>query len=357
MKHLTVDLGERSYPIYLAAGEFGELFELLGRQFAPGVAGLVTDENVSGLYGAAVKSGLEAQGFEPIQVILPAGEENKNLTQVENIYNHMIEGGLERGSPILALGGGVVGDMAGFAAATLFRGTGLVQIPTTLLSQVDSGVGGKTGVNHRLGKNLIGCFYQPDFVFADVAMLCTLKEREYRAGLGEVVKYGVIGDAGFFAQLEKNHAAIMQRDAAHLKTIVHRCCAIKAEIVSKDERDQGLRALLNFGHTFGHAVEAATSYGRYLHGEALSLGMVMAATVSARLGLCPNDLPGRLKELLETFGLPTDYRDYKSVEVLKLTQWDKKVRGKTPHWILVEDLGAASIRPMALDEVIKLLAL
>ena len=301
LEPLVVDLGDRSYPIHVGS-------DLLGRAdlYAPHLAGrqvlVVTDEAVAGLYLDAVSRALE--GREVASVVLSGGETAKTFAAVSRIIDVLVERGFHRSAAVVALGGGVVGDVAGFAAAIYHRGIRCLQAPTTLLAQVDSSVGGKTGVNHPRGKNLIGAFHQPACVVADTGALATLDERELRAGLAEVVKYGVLGDEAFFAWLEDHLDRLLAREPAALAEAVRRSCGIKADVVRRDEREAGLRARLNLGHTFGHAIEAGLDFGRWLHGEAVAAGTCMAADLAARMGWLSGADAERIRALIRRAGLP-----------------------------------------------------
>ena len=301
MESLTVGLGDRAYPIHVGS-------DLLGRAelYAPRLAGrqvmVVTDEAVAGLYLDTVCGALA--GCELAKVVLPGGEAGKTMAAVGRITDALVEHGFHRSAAVVALGGGVVGDVAGFAAAIYHRGIRYLQVPTTLLAQVDSSVGGKTGVNHRGGKNLIGVFHQPACVIADTRALATLGERELRAGLAEVIKYGVLWDAGFFGWIEAHLGHLLARDRAVLAEAVRRSCAIKAEVVRRDESEAGVRARLNLGHTFGHAIEAGLGYGRWLHGEAVAAGTCMAADLAARMGWLSGADAERVQALVRRAGLP-----------------------------------------------------
>lgn len=282
MPTLQVDLGDRSYPIYIEAGLLRDPARLRGHIAGRQVL-VVTNETVAPLYLATIEAAL-GPAFAVSVVVLPDGEQFKTLGVLERIFDTALRDGHRRSTTVVALGGGVVGDMAGFAAASYQRGVAFVQVPTTLLAQVDSSVGGKTAVNHPLGKNMIGAFYQPRAVLIDTDVLATLPDREYAAGLAEVIKYGLICDAGFYAWLQAHAGALRDRDPRALATAIERSCAAKARIVAADEREGGVRALLNLGHTFGHAIEAAQGYGRWLHGEAVAAGMVLAARFSQQRG-------------------------------------------------------------------------
>ena len=344
MDIVNVDLGERSYPIYIGTGILGDLGKTLGNFVAGRTAAVVTNPTVAALYLDAVKESLIGAGFETRVIEIPDGEEYKSLEWAGRIFDKLISYRLDRYCPLVALGGGVVGDITGFVAATYLRGVPYVQVPTTLLSQVDSSVGGKTAVNHRKGKNLIGAFYQPKFVQIDVDTLRTLEEREIRAGLAEIIKYGVIRDADLFAYLEENMERVLSLHSGALCHIIRRSCEIKARIVEEDERESGVRAILNFGHTFGHAVEAVTGYREFKHGEAVAIGMVYAARLSERLGLCRGDVVERISALVGKAGLPTEAPDCPEEEFMRAMQHDKKAVGGELRFVLVEEIGKVMIR-------------
>lgn len=333
-RELKVELGARSYPIKIERG----LLERIGPEIAAmgfkGRFALVTNPTVSGIYGERVKSTLAGAGLEPVEITVPDGEKYKTLEVASTIYDRLIEHRMERTSPIVALGGGVIGDMAGFVAATYLRGVPYIQIPTTLLSQVDSSVGGKTAVNHPKGKNLIGAFYQPKAVFIDPDVLKTMEPREMRAGLAEVVKYGVIWDEEFFRFLEESAGGLLALGDEVIEAI-ERSCAIKAEVVSEDETERGLRSILNFGHTFGHAIEALTGYGTFKHGEAVAIGMVMAARFSVALGLCPDETEERITGLLRLLELPVDRPEITGESFIDSMRLDKKVIGERMRFVLI----------------------
>jgi 3-dehydroquinate synthase len=306
MGSFHVELGPNAHPVHVGAGLLDRIGELaLAAGLKPGRAALVTDSNVARLYGAHAQSALAAAGFDATTLEVPAGEASKSLATLDQVYDRLVAAELDRSSALFALGGGVVGDLAGFAAATYLRGLAVVQIPTTMTAQVDSALGGKTGVNHRTAKNLIGAFHQPRMIVADVATLASLPEREFREGLAEVIKYGAIMDASMVAALETSMPAILARDPARLEQIVDQSLRHKAAIVASDEREGGLRKILNFGHTIGHALEASAGYGSYFHGEAVAIGMVAAAGLSrAYAGLSVGEAD-RLVRLIEAAGLPT----------------------------------------------------
>ena len=337
---LTVALGDgRSYPIVLGSGLLGTdglLAPYVGSQVL-----LVSNATVAEHYLDKVRNGLRAERVDV--VLIGDGERFKTLDTYATILDALVAKRHSRATTVVALGGGVVGDIAGFAAATYQRGVGLVQIPTTLLALVDSSVGGKTAVNHRAGKNLIGAFYQPRAVIADVDVLATLPERELRAGLAEVVKYGVIADADFFAWLEQSMDDLLARAPAALTHAVRRSCEIKADVVASDEREQGRRAILNFGHTFGHAIEALTGYTEYLHGEAVAVGMTMAANLSADLGRIPSSDAERLRDLLKRAGLPTTAPGIDAAAALEAMGMDKKAIDGRIRLVLCDRLGEVSV--------------
>lgn len=338
---LTVELGTRAYPVQIGAGLLGDA-AWLGTVLPARKVAIVTNTTVAPLYAALVHAARRSQ--ETHDIVLPDGESFKTLATVTTIFDTLLERRFARDDLIVALGGGVIGDMAGFAAACYQRGIGFVQIPTTLLAQVDSSVGGKTGVNHPLGKNMIGAFHQPRAVVADISTLRTLPLRELRAGLAEVIKYGLICDAPFFDWLESNVEALLALDAAAVTHAVHRSCSIKAAIVARDEHEQGDRALLNLGHTFGHAIESVTGYSRWLHGEAVAAGMMMAATLSQRCGLLPEAQLARLESVLQRFGLPTRMPGESSVAAaLEAMSLDKKVKDGRMRLVLLRELGAAFV--------------
>jgi len=341
MKTVSVDLGDRSYPIVIGAGLLND-GELL-RQLIPGLQiVLVTNETVAPLYLRQVQDALNDR--QVVVVTLQDGEEHKQMATVMTIFDAMLEVPCDRGATVVALGGGVVGDMAGFAAGCYQRGVAFVQIPTTLLAQVDSSVGGKTAVNHPAGKNMIGLFYQPKAVISDTATLSTLPPREYSAGLAEVLKYGAINDEPFLSWLEDNADAVLARDADALAHMVDVSCRNKADIVGRDEREQGVRAILNFGHTFGHAIEAASGYGSWLHGEAVGCGMVMAAHMSEKIGWLKPDESERLRNLIGRFDLPTAPPPSMTPEdFIRYMRRDKKVADGVIRLILLTGLGKAGV--------------
>src|SRR5713226_530769 len=305
MHTIRVNLGPASYQAHVGANILDRLGKLAcDAGLKPGLCAIITDSNVERLYSARVVDALNKSGFTPIVISVPPGEASKSLATLEVVYDRMTAAGLDRASAVFALGGGVVGDLAGFSAATYLRGVPLVQIPTTVVAQVDSALGGKTGINHRHAKNLIGAFHQPRLVVADVATLATLPAREFREGLAEVIKYGAIMDAPLIADLERGLDTILARGLDPLEAVVARSLSHKAAVVSADEREDGLRQTLNFGHTIGHAIEASAGYGNYFHGEAVAIGMVAASRLSAAYSGFSTDDASRLQHLLERAGLP-----------------------------------------------------
>ena len=341
MRTVRVALGERSYSILIGRGLFARLGRMAKSEFPGGRALVVTDRKVVPVYGARAAASLERAGLETEIFAVPAGERSKSLRQLSRIYDRLAALGFERGCGIVSLGGGVVGDLAGYAAATYLRGIPFIQAPTSLLAQVDSAVGGKTGIDHRAGKNLIGAFFQPRAVVCDVAALRTLPPREFRAGLAEVVKHAVIADARLFAYLENNAEEILRLQGPALERIIWACCRIKARVVEKDEREAGSRQILNFGHTLGHAVEALAGYSRrMLHGEAVSIGMAAAARLSCLAGKCKERDADRLLALLGRFGLPTSMRRVPALASLRrLVSRDKKSRGGKARFVLMACIG------------------
>ena len=338
---LELDLGERSYPIFIGTGLLDQP-DLLRPHIKGKRALIVSNEVVAPLYLHKIKAALGEVQSDVI--VLPDGEHTKTLQTLSLIYDKLLEGRHERSSTLIALGGGVVGDITGFAAATYLRGVNFIQIPTTLLSQVDSSVGGKTGVNHPLGKNMVGAFYQPQCVLADTDVLASLPARELRAGLAEVIKYGLIDNLTFFQWLENNIQALLMGDKDLLAEAVRVSCADKARIVAADEKEGGVRALLNLGHTFGHAIENGMGYGVWLHGEAVATGMVMAADLSARLGYTTWQEAARAKALIERAGLPVvPPAQMSAQDFLELMSFDKKVEGGKIRFILMQGLGKSMI--------------
>ncbi len=342
MQTLTVDLGDRSYPIHIGAGLLGR-GELILPHLAQKRVMVVTNTTVAPLYLAQLTAMLEAGGVKVAQVVLPDGEAYKNWETLNLVFDALLTDRAERKTTLIALGGGVIGDMTGFAAACYQRGVPFIQIPTTLLSQVDSSVGGKTGINHPLGKNMIGAFYQPKVVLADTDTLKTLPARELSAGLAEVIKYGLIWDADFLAWLEANMDKLRALDAAAIAHAIYRSCEIKAQVVGQDEREGGIRAILNLGHTFGHAIETGMGYGNWLHGEAVAAGMVLAARTSQRMGWLAGGDVERARALIRAAGLPDVAPDLGVDTYLEYMGHDKKVEGGKMRFVLLKRLGEAVI--------------
>jgi 3-dehydroquinate synthase len=355
MQTVKVDLAQRSYNIFVGEGILSEAGDLLKGAGIKGKVAVVTNPTVAQLYLDPVHDALQGFGFEVMPVLIPDGEEYKTLSILSTIFDRLISEKFERQSCVVALGGGVVGDIAGFAAATYLRGTLFVQIPTTLLAQVDSSVGGKTGVNHPRGKNLIGAFYQPRAVIADVALLSSLPRRELLAGLAEVIKYGIIEDPLLFGRLEEKLDRVLALDRRLLTEVIATSCAIKARVIEKDEREDDHRAVLNFGHTVGHALEAVTRYQKFLHGEAVAIGMAKAAAIAYQQGFCDAITLGRIIKLIKSAGLPTEIPEEVSTQSLvEAMELDKKSAhgrvkfvmctgiGKTCfHWLTAEQIAAA----------------
>lgn len=343
MQKVRVALGERSYDICIGHDLLPSISEYihtfpLGKKVA-----IITNPKLKQLYGGNIEQQCKEKGCRPVVIELPSGERYKSLKSVSRIYDALIKEKFERGSSIIALGGGVIGDIAGFVAATYLRGIPYIQVPTSLVAQVDSSVGGKTGVNHRLGKNLIGAFYQPSLVWIDVGTLKSLPRRELIAGMAEVVKYGVIADSQFFSFIEENYKKALSLDREVLIHVVERSCEIKAKIVSEDEREKGLRAILNFGHTIGHAIETVTSYKRYKHGEAVSIGMVCAARTAFFMGICPQETYLRIEGLCRLLGLPVSIPRMEFSILWDILQRDKKVINGKVRFILPLRLGEVNI--------------
>lgn len=341
---LKVELGERAYPITVGSGLLQNP-EILLPYLRNRKVVLVTNTTVAVLYGQQLERVLQTRGCDVRMVALPDGEAYKAWGQIEQILSSMLADQLDRKSIVLALGGGVVGDMAGFAAAIYQRGIDFIQIPTTLLAQVDSSVGGKTGINHPLGKNMIGAFHQPLAVLSDMDTLRTLPPREFSAGLAEVIKHGLVADADYFEWVTQQMTGLRALDAELLTHAVIRSCEIKAAVVAQDERESGVRAILNFGHTFGHAIEAGLGYGEWLHGEAVGAGMVMAADLSARLGYIEPVLVQKIRSAIDAAGLPTQGPALGVERYLELMRGDKKNEAGTIRFVLLKACGHAFISP------------
>jgi 3-dehydroquinate synthase len=352
VKHtVRIDLAERSYPIEIGAQLLADPATYAACPKAT-TALVVTNTTVAPLYARQLTTALKHHYAQVLSVVLPDGEAHKDWATLNLIFDALLQNGCDRKTVLFALGGGVVGDMTGFAAASYMRGVPFVQVPTTLLAQVDSSVGGKTAINHPLGKNMIGAFYQPQLVVCDLGTLQTLPERELSAGLAEIIKYGPIADMDFMAWLEAHMDALRARDPQALAFAVRRSCEIKAQVVGADEREAGVRAILNFGHTFGHAMEAGMGYGAWLHGEAVGAGMVMAATLSQRLGLVDAAFVARLCKLIERAGLPLRGAPLGADKYLELMRVDKKSEGGEIRFVLIDGPGAATVRG-ASDAVVR----
>lgn len=353
MKVVQVSHSGGSYPVYVGQGLLGMVS--VWERHIEGRTLVVSDETVAALHLDRLRPVLKQIGPHR-ELILPSGEENKTIEQWQRIIDELVALKAQRDATVLALGGGVIGDLAGFGAACYMRGIRVVHIPTTLLAQVDASVGGKTGVNHAAGKNLIGAFHQPAAVVADLDTLATLDERDYRAGLGEVVKYGAIGDYHFFNWLFSRAEALSARVPDALLEAVHASVSNKAAVVAADEREAGQRALLNFGHTFAHALETATEYRRYRHGEAVAIGMSLAARLSELLGMAPSDTSQQLTLLLEKLGLPTALPDeIDRRHLLRLMRLDKKNRADQIHLVLLKQIGQAVVQPCPADDILEVL--
>jgi 3-dehydroquinate synthase len=342
MQTLKVELADRSYPIHIGKNLISDASLILPYLKRKHVA-IVTNTTVAPLYLEQLSQSLQAAGVTVIAIILPDGEAYKNSTTLNTIYDTLLQNRCERSTTLIALGGGVIGDLTGYAAATYLRGVPFIQIPTTLLSQVDSSVGGKTGINHPLGKNMIGAFYQPQLVLADIDTLQTLPAREFSAGMAEVIKYGLIRDAKFFDWLELNMASLMQLDEDTLSYAIFRSCQNKADVVAKDEHEQGDRALLNLGHTFGHAIENAMGYGVWLHGEAVAAGSMMAADLSRRMGWLSESEVTRIQNSFVAADLPVTAPKLGVERYLDLMGLDKKVENGKIRLILQQGIGKSVI--------------
>ena len=352
MTEIKVELGAKSYKIFIGENIFSDCAKFISEKNFTKIL-VVTDENVFANCGEKFFTALKGCGIDFAVEKIPAGENSKTLQMAEKIYTKAIELGLDRKSLIIALGGGVVGDLAGFIAATYLRGVPFIQVPTTLLAQVDSSVGGKTAVNHTLGKNLIGAFYQPQAVFIDLETLKTLPEREIKSGLGEVVKYGVISDEKFFAYLEDNAEKILRRDVEVMEKIICRSCEIKAEVVAQDEKENNLRRILNFGHTIAHAVEVETNYKKYRHGEAVSIGMIGAALISQQLEKISAAEVQRLENLLQKLNLVTKAEGCEVENLFQATFRDKKAEGGKVNWVLMKKIGAVETSADVSEKIVK----
>jgi 3-dehydroquinate synthase len=351
-----VETETSSYPVFVGWGILDKLGERIKQAGLSGTANIISDETVFPIYGARVKKTLEKAGFAVNYCVIPPGEASKNISQAVKIYDFLIEHWVERTDVIVALGGGMIGDLAGFVAATLLRGLPWLQVPTSLIAMTDASIGGKVAVDHPRGKNLIGAFYQPRLVLADVKALTTLPQRELTSGWAEVIKHGLILDADFLQLLEDDAEDLIKLKPAITAKVIARSAAIKCQIVSEDEKETGKRIILNYGHTIAHGIEAASKYERFFHGETVAIGMMGAARLSYRLGLLSLNAVERQKALLQKFGLPTDCFGIPLADVLAAMELDKKVRDKAIRWVLLKDIGKAVIRSdVPIKEVLSVL--
>ena len=354
MHQIHVNLGKNSYYIYIDSGNLSSLGGVLKKTLSLNKAAIVTNPAIAVLYGDIVKDSMISSGIETRIVEVPDGEENKSLTWAGKLFDAFIDFQMTRQSGVIVLGGGVVGDLAGFAAATFMRGVPLIQVPTSLIAQVDSSVGGKTAVNHPKGKNLIGAFYQPKFVLIDVNVLKSLPEREFKSGLAEVIKHGIIIDKGLFEYIEGNLTKILSLDYQSVEQIVSRSCKAKANIVEQDEKEQNIRAILNYGHTVGHSIEAVAEYGVFRHGEAVSIGMAVAAKIAVNMGLMDAEEANRQNKLLADSGLPTKFPDLDIDQIINTIRLDKKVKdNRKIRFVLAKEIGKAIVVENVTDEQIR----
>ena len=359
MIDVPVKLGARSYRVAVGAGLLAQVGPEISRLGVGRKLALLTDPAIKALYGEIVARSLAGAGFEVTTVLLPEGERAKTLEVAAQTWDRLLEAGLDRGSAVVALGGGAVGDLAGFVAATYMRGVHFVQLPTTLLAQVDASIGGKTAIDHPRAKNLIGAFHQPRLVLADTGALQTLPEREYRSGLAEVIKHGIVLDAAYFDEVERSAAALAKREPETLERIVAGSCRLKASVIERDEQEAELRHVLNYGHTIGHAIEAVTGYARFAHGEAVSLGMVAEAGVAERLGLAATETRARQVHLLETMGLPVREVGEAPERVIEAMARDKKGKEGRVPFVLAPEIGRFRIvfdvpKPVILEALAEL---
>jgi len=353
MSILRTDLGERSYDIHIGHGILDRAGQLIASVCTGRAAAIVTNPRIGSLYAGRLAESLEKAGITPHIVTIPAGERFKNLNTVRRVYERLLDHRLDRTGIVIGLGGGVVGDLAGFVAATYLRGVDFVQVPTSLLAQVDASVGGKVGVDLPRGKNLVGAFYQPKTVVIDTATLSTLPAREFRSGLAEVIKHGIILDRNYFSFVEAELPSIKRLDPDALARVVEGSCRIKAQVVERDERESGLRAILNFGHTVGHSLESVTGYREYRHGEAVSIGMVTATITSEKMGLLDRQATERVAAILRAAGLPTKPKgDIGSAALFETMKLDKKVARGQLRFVLVEDIGSAFVSDRVTAEIL-----
>ena len=353
MEKILVKLKDRSYPIYLARGGLDDVGSVLRRMDRLERVIVITDSRVADLYLENVKKGFHAAGYRVDSIVIPEGEESKNIYQVVEIYNNLLDFNVDRKGILVALGGGVVGDIAGFIAATYLRGIDYVQIPTTLIAQVDSAIGGKTGVNLPRGKNLVGAFWHPRLVFSDVGVLQTLDQRQFIAGMAEIIKYGIIMDDNLFKYLEENVDKIISKKEDALYYIVKRCARNKAMVVEEDEREEtGKRSILNFGHTIGHALESSTRYQQYLHGEAVAIGMVFASKISKNLGFCSNGAVDRIHRLITRYGLPHEQPRLNEDDLTPIIRVDKKMTKGRINFVFLEDIGRVKLEKVDIRDLL-----
>lgn len=353
MRTVNVNLGDKSYDIIIGHDLKKQIVDFIQGQKFSRKALLITDTNIAPLYGEKVQAILNEAGLDTKLAVILAGEQSKSLACAEDLYTQAIQHGLDRKSPIIALGGGVVGDLAGFIAATFMRGVPFIQMPTSLLAQVDSSVGGKVAVNHALGKNLIGAFYQPKAVFMDLDMMKSLPKREIATGLGEVVKYGYIYDKEFYEYLLVHKDEILDLKSEAISHVIARSCEIKADVVSQDEKEAGLRAILNFGHTLAHAIEKETQYKKYNHGEAVAIGMVGAAKISNKLGMIDEKIVTDMEKLLAMFNLPEKAQDCSVENIYADIFHDKKTVNGKVNWVLLEEIGKVCISSNVPEQIVK----
>lgn len=354
MEKIKVELGDRSYDISIGSNILDGIGDNLKSFGLSPKTAIVSNPTVFSLYGERVLDSIKKAGFDLITIIIPDGEEYKDLLRLQQIYDELLAHRLDRSSALIALGGGVIGDVTGFAASTYMRGISCIQVPTTLLAQVDSSVGGKTGVNHKLGKNMIGTFWQPKLVWIDVKTLKTLPKREIMAGLAEVIKYGVIYDGELFDFLDARGDKVLGLEEVSLTHIIKRSCEIKADVVSKDERESGLRTILNYGHTIGHAIETVTGYTRFLHGEAVAIGMCLEARLSHMLNLLGQDQVLRIKALIDSYGLPSEIPgDIDISDIFSSMRLDKKAVAGELKFVLPEKIGSVTIHKGVAEETIR----
>ncbi|MDD2367305.1 MAG: 3-dehydroquinate synthase [Desulfuromonadaceae bacterium] len=357
MSVLTVTLPENSYEIVIERDSLVSLGARCRALGMKGVAAVVSNPTVAPLYSEVVLNSLKGAGFDVALLLIPDGEEYKNSATLNKLYDDLLSAGVDRSSFIVALGGGVVGDVAGYAAATWMRGIPFVQVPTTLLAQVDSSVGGKTGIDHPNGKNLIGAFYQPRLVLIDISVLNTLDQRHFRAGIAEIIKYGVVIDRSFFELIEANSSSILAMKPEILIEIIYRSCQLKAEVVELDEKEAGLRAILNYGHTLGHAFEAVSGYSSLVHGEAVAIGMSLAAAVSAAGKFCSEEDAARITSLIRSCGLSTEIPPFDPHELIKALSADKKSKSGNINFICNKGIGSYAMSQHTSGELLKLCGL